>query len=52
MNENTIKTVDPAETCECNPEWSSAPGCSDGDDCRCSIPTTPETEDVQEKETP
>lgn len=37
MKENNVQVVDPAEVCECNPEWSNAPGNTDGDECRCSI---------------
>ena len=50
MNENNIQAVDPAEICECNPEWSSTPGSNDWDDCRCSIAAAPETNNIQDKE--
>ena len=42
MKENNIPTIDPAEICECNQEWSNSPGCDDGDGCRCSIAETEE----------
>ena len=50
MKEKTSQVVDPAEICECNPEWSSATGNDDWDDCRCSIVTPAETNSVGNKE--
>ncbi len=50
MKENNAQAIDPAEICECNPEWSSAPGSSDWDDCRCSIVDPAETNSTQNKE--
>ncbi|AGF76789.1 hypothetical protein UWK_00203 [Desulfocapsa sulfexigens DSM 10523] len=49
MKENTIQAIDPAETCESNPEWSSAPGNNDWDDCRCSIIAPAKTSHPQDK---
>ncbi len=42
---NTKQNIDPAEICECNPEWSSSPDGNDWDECRCSIidPAEPDT---------
>ena len=50
MKENTNLVIDPAEICECNPEWSSAPGNDFGDDWRCSIVAPSESSSVQNKE--
>ena len=50
MKEHIGQTVDPAEICECNPEWSSAFGGSDWDDCRCSIIDPAETNSIENKE--
>lgn len=50
MKENNVQAVDPAEVCECNPEWSSAPGSGCGDECRCSIVPPVEKESDQKKE--
>ena len=47
MKEHTIQTIDPAEICECNPEWSSVSGSSDWDDCRCSIIDPSETKNIE-----
>jgi len=37
MKKKTIQAVDPAEICECNPEWSGTSSDNDWDDCRCSV---------------
>ena len=50
MKKNNAQAIDPAEICECNPEWSSAPGSNDWDDCRCSIVDPAETKSGQNKE--
>lgn len=53
MKEKDVKSVDPAEVCECNPEWSNAPGSEEGDECRCSIvkptETSKETNNAKDK---
>lgn len=49
MKETTIQSVDPAEICECNPEWSSAPGSDEGDGCRCSVINPTEEDGVSEE---
>lgn len=50
MKENNVKAVDPAEVCECNPEWSNAPGDNDWDECRCSIVQPVEKKENDQKE--
>ncbi len=50
MKENNTQAIDPAEICECNPEWSSASGGNDWDDCRCSIVDPADSNSTPQKE--
>ena len=50
MKKNTTQAVDPAEICECNPEWSNIPGGNDWDNCRCSIIDPAQENSTQDKQ--
>lgn len=49
MEKNKVQKTDPAEICECNPEWSSNLAGEELDECRCSYIVPVKSDSDQKK---